>query len=298
MAGENYVWFITASSSGFGQAIAQQALQRGYKVIATARKSSTLGDLKAAGAVVMDLDVTSSDDVLNAKFAEANSIYGKITHVVNCAGYILEGMVEEASNEEVFATFNTNVLGAFNISRAAAPYLRAAATQVSPQKAAPALVNFGSMYSWISGATIAHYCSTKWAVTGLNEGLVDELGPFGVKVLSVEPGYTRTAFLQTGSNGGGSARRVVARRRIAAYDDNAMRDVMGAADGKQLGDVDKSARVIIDVLTRSGAAEGKEVPLRLMLGSDAVQAARQKCLDTLELLKEWEAISSSTDIVE
>ena len=209
------------------------------------------------------------------------------------------------SGNEVFDTFNTNVFGAFNISRAAAPYLRAsaaaaaaaAAVQDSPEKAVTALVNFGSMYSWISGASIAHYCSTKWAVTGLNEGLADELAPFGVSVLSIEPGYTRTAILKT-SGDSGSARRVVAKQRLAVYDSNPMRDVMGGADGKQLGDVDQSARVIVDVLTRSGSAAGREVPPRLMLGSDAVQAARQKCKDTLELLQDWEAISRSTDIIE
>ena len=189
------------------------------------------------------------------------------------------------------------------MSRAAAPYLRAsaaaaaaAAVQDSP-KAVTALVNFGSMYSWISTAAIAHYCSTKWAVTGLNEGLADELGPFGVSVLSVEPGYTRTAILKTGGDSG-SARRVVAKQRLPVYDVNPMRDVMGAADGKQLGDVVKSAQVIVDVLTRSGSAAGREVPRRLMLGSDAVQAVRQKCKDTLELLQDWEAISSLTDIIE
>jgi len=44
----------------------------------------------------MDLDVTSDDETLAAKLAEANAIHGKITHVVNPAGYILEGTVEEA----------------------------------------------------------------------------------------------------------------------------------------------------------------------------------------------------------
>jgi len=91
------VWFITAASSGFGQAIAREALKRGQKVIATARQSSKLTELKAAGAVVMDLDVTSNEKTLDSKFAEANAIYGKITHVVNCAGYILEGAIEEAT---------------------------------------------------------------------------------------------------------------------------------------------------------------------------------------------------------
>lgn len=91
----DYVWFITGASSGFGKSIALEALRRGHKVIASARSATKLGELKEAGAIVMDVDVTSDDETLASKLAEANSAYGKITHVVNAAGYILEGAVEE-----------------------------------------------------------------------------------------------------------------------------------------------------------------------------------------------------------
>lgn len=91
-----YVWFITATSSGFGKTIALEALSRGHKVIATARDSSKLTLLKEKGAALLDVDVTSDEETLAAKLKEANSIYGKITHVVNAAGYILVGAIEEA----------------------------------------------------------------------------------------------------------------------------------------------------------------------------------------------------------
>ncbi len=92
-----YVWLVTGASSGFGKAISLEGLRRGHRVIATARNSSGLTDLRAAGASIMDLDVTADDQVLAAKFSEANAIYGKITHVANCAGYALTGAVEEAT---------------------------------------------------------------------------------------------------------------------------------------------------------------------------------------------------------
>lgn len=106
----------------------------------------------------MDLDVTSSDETLSAKMAEANAVYGKITHVVNCAGYILEGGVEEASGKEVLDHFNTNVLGTFNVARAVIRYLRAAAAVSGGdgQQQQVALANFGSLGSWSSGAGVAH----------------------------------------------------------------------------------------------------------------------------------------------
>ncbi|KAK0618429.1 hypothetical protein B0T17DRAFT_338018 [Bombardia bombarda] len=289
------VWFITATSSGFGKAIAQEGLRRGHKVIATARDSSKLGELKAAGAVVMDLDVTSDEETLSAKLAEANAIYGKITHVVNPAGYILEGAIEEASQKEVLAHFNTNVFGTFNMARAAVPHLREAAKTGTHV----ALANFGSLGSWWSGPAVAHYCSTKYAVTGLSEGLVDELKPFGIDVCVVEPGYTRTGFLATGAaNGDSSAdHRVQTKRVLPVYDGTpveAVRNAMNAYNGNQPSDVDKCAKLIVDVLTKTGVAEGKEVPVRLPLGEDTVATIRKKCEDTLKLVAEWEAVSVAT----
>lgn len=89
------VFLITGASSGFGQSIAHEALARGYHVIATARSKAKLSDLQSAGAATLDLDVTSDEATLAAIFKEASAIHGRITHVVNCAGYLLEGAIEE-----------------------------------------------------------------------------------------------------------------------------------------------------------------------------------------------------------
>ncbi len=90
------IFLITGASSGFGHAIAVDALARGHHVIATARRASRLADLQAAGATVLDLDVTADEATLDSIFAAAAAVHGRITHVVNCAGYLLEGAVEEA----------------------------------------------------------------------------------------------------------------------------------------------------------------------------------------------------------
>ncbi|KAK0734284.1 hypothetical protein B0T26DRAFT_670602 [Lasiosphaeria miniovina] len=290
------VWFITGASSGFGEAIANEALRRGHKVVASARDSSKLGNLKAAGAAVLDVDVTSDDEVLAGKLAAAAAVYGRITHVANCAGYILEGAIEEASAREVAALFNTNVLGTFNVSRAAAKHLRAAASEAGGRHQA-ALATFGSLGSWGSGPAVAHYCSTKWAVSGMTEGLAEELGPFGIDVCVVEPGYTRTGFLVQGNGTGGGDHRMATARQLDVYDGTAVaatRGALNAYNRNQPGDVDKCAVAIVDVLTRSGAAEGRPVPVRLVLGTDALAVVRDKCAKTLALLDEWEAVSAST----
>lgn len=91
------VWFIIGASNGFGRAIGFEALKRGDNVVATSRNPAKMADLEEAGALVLALDVTSNDASIQAVFQRAIDTYGKITHCINAAGYILEGSAEEAS---------------------------------------------------------------------------------------------------------------------------------------------------------------------------------------------------------
>ncbi|KAM9883088.1 estradiol 17-beta-dehydrogenase (short-chain dehydrogenase) [Verticillium dahliae] len=279
------VWFITCASSGFGFEIAKVALARSHKVIATARNTTKLARLADLGATVIPLDVTAPESTIRAALAEAHSLHGHLTHVINSAGYVLDGAVEECTADEVAAMYATNVLGTHKVTRAAAPYLRA--------QGAGVVANFGSLGSWVGSAACAHYCATKWAVSGLSEGLAQELAPFGVDVCVVEPGYFRTGFLNAGA-------RLHAKERLGAYRDGPAAEKMAdldRANDNQAGDPVKAAEVIVDVLTRSGVAEGRAIPLRLVLGTDCLATVRQKCKDTVALLDEWQDVSASTDFV-
>jgi NAD(P)-dependent dehydrogenase (short-subunit alcohol dehydrogenase family) len=89
------VWFITGCSSGFGEQLALEALSRGDNVIATARNPSKLDLLKRAGAKVMALDVTAPLKELQASATEAYRFYNRIDVLVNNAGYIMQGSLEE-----------------------------------------------------------------------------------------------------------------------------------------------------------------------------------------------------------
>jgi hypothetical protein len=75
----------------------------------------------------------------------------------------------------------------------------------------------------------------------------------------------------------------------------AQKAAIAQMDNNQLGDVTKGAHVIVDVLTRTGAGAGREIPLRLVLGSDALQGIRNKIESTERLLREWEDVIVSTD---
>src|SRR3954467_9665250 len=120
------VWFITGASRGFGREWTIAALDRGDKVAATARDTATLDDLVAKygdALLALELDVNDRDaDIATVK--RAHDHFGRLDLVVNNAGYGQFGFVEEVSEAEVRAQFETNVFGALWVTQAALPYLR------------------------------------------------------------------------------------------------------------------------------------------------------------------------------
>jgi NAD(P)-dependent dehydrogenase (short-subunit alcohol dehydrogenase family) len=145
--------------------------------------------------------------------------------------------------------------------------------------------------SWQGVAGGALYCGTKWAVSGISESMRAELAPLGISVTVVEPGYFRTRVMNPGV-------QVDSQKSLKCYRETAvgeMKELLERVDGHQPGDVDKGGKVIVDVLTMQGAAEGKEVPIRIVLGSDAPGVIGGKCRSTLGLLEEWDDIVTKTD---
>jgi len=196
-------------------------------------------------------------------------------------------MTDYCSPKEDYDIFNTNVFGMLNVIKAFLPYLRA-----SPGHRT--ISNFGSLASWTGRAGCVLYYGTKWACSGLSEALRDELAPFGISVTAIEPGYFRTGFLNSSTS-------IHSEKKMDEYENTKageVRRMLESRAGKQIGDVQKGSKVIVDILTKSGAAEGKEVPIRIALGSDLVPAIRDKLQATENLLKEWEAVTTATDHVD
>jgi NAD(P)-dependent dehydrogenase (short-subunit alcohol dehydrogenase family) len=186
--------------------------------------------------------------------------------------------------KEDFDTFNTNVFGMLNVSKAFLPYLRATPGEKT-------ISNFGSIGSWAGGPGYGLYNGTKWAVSGISEAMREELAPFNIKVTVVEPGYFRTGFLNAGA-------QVSSEKRIKEYDESLVgqvRDVLVKTDNNQPGDVVKGCKVLVDILTHSGTAEGKDIPQRVALGSDSPPYIRAKMERTEALLKEWDSITTDTN---
>ncbi|KAI0405858.1 hypothetical protein F4802DRAFT_137733 [Xylaria palmicola] len=284
MAGN--VWFIIGASSGFGKAIAEEALQRGDAVVASSRRGTSLKDLESRGAMLLDLDATGDDETINAAFEKAIEKHGKITHFINAPGYLLEGPAEGASAKDALDSINVNVLAIMNLTRLEIAYLR--------PRGSGYIANFGSVGSWYGGAAFSHYAASKWAVSGFTESIHEEVKEFGIKATVIEPGYFRTAFLQEGGNN----RKFVSNLLDDEYKGSVVESTRAALakyNNKQPGDVAKGARAIVDVLTGSGAAAGKEFPIRIVLGRDCMNDIRAKIARTEKLMKEWEEVILSTD---
>lgn len=281
---KQFVWLITGTSSGLGRDLALAALKRGDKVIATgrARSLAKLSDLKEQGADVLELDATSSLETLQQIAKDAVAIHGRIDVLVNNAGYIEIGTLEENTPDETFDQFNTNVFGPLNINRAFLPYMR--------ERKSGTIVWLGSVGGWRGSATIGLYVATKHAVRGLSESLHEEISPLGLRSICFEPGYFRTRLLTTDNRGPDKT-------RIPDYRDLMESSLarLNAYNGKQPGDPKKGVEVMIDIIKGEGVAAGREFPTVVAIGSDSYDVVKSICNTTLQRLEDWKDVTVSTD---
>ena len=175
-------WFITGASRGFGREWTIAALERGDRVAATARDTSTLDDLAQKygdALLVLHLDVTDREaDV--AAVQQAHEHFGRLDVVVNNAGYGQFGLIEEISEEEARAQFETNVFGALWVTQAALPILR--------EQGSGHLLQVSSIGGISAFPNIGIYNASKWALEGFSQALAAEVADFGIKVTLIEPG--------------------------------------------------------------------------------------------------------------
>jgi NAD(P)-dependent dehydrogenase (short-subunit alcohol dehydrogenase family) len=275
-------WLITGASRGFGLRVAREALDRGDQVIATARRPEQITTaLPDAGdrLLALPLDVTDAASAAAAVQAGVDR-FGRIDVVLNNAGYGLVGAIEEVADATARDIFDVNVFGLLNVTRAVLPVLRA--------QRGGRILNVSSLVGQVAGAGWGIYAASKHAVEAITESLRTEVAPFGISVVSIEPGSFRTDFLDGSS---------------LVTEPTVIDDYIGTPAGntrqwtidmqnKQVGDPAKGAAVIVDI------AHLDEVPLRIPLGSDAVTRIGAKLTAQLDDIEAWRHLSVTTDFVE
>ena len=274
------VWFITGTSTGFGRLLAEQVLQAGGKVIATARKPEQIEDLVEKypeTARTFALDVTRPEQI-EAVAKDAIAAFGRVDVLVNNAGYGIAGGVEEATEEEFMPVFETNVFGLIRVTRAFLPQFR--------KQRSGHILNMSSMAGIGGSAGWGYYNATKFAVEGFSEALAGEMAAIGVKVTILEPGPFRTDFL--GRSG------VLAKRAIAEYEPalKPVREYFYSNNGKQRGDPAKAVQAMMDV------AAADRPPLHLLLGHAAWNRMRGKLEQWQQEMKQHEQVTLGADFPE
>ncbi len=271
------VWFITGCSTGFGRALAEQVLQAGDRLIATARHPETLAPLSAAGpdrVRTFALDVTDAATVASV-VAEAGAVWDRLDVVVNNAGYGLIGAVEECTSDQIRRCLETNFHGPLNVLRAVLPRLRA-------QKSGH-LINISAAAAIANYAGFGAYGAAKAALEALSDSVRAEVALLGIKVTLVQPGPFRTDFIGRSLERASTTLPDYARTagKFAAF--------LRSIDGQQPGDPLRAAAAIVK-LVHDGKA-----PARLPLGKYVTRKIRDRAATMLREVDEWEAVAVAAD---
>ncbi|MES2215154.1 MAG: oxidoreductase [Pseudomonadota bacterium] len=272
------VWFITGCSKGFGKVLVEELLQHTNAcVVATARDVKTIEHFAKqypARVCALSLDVTKTSDITSAVEVAIKQFH-RIDILVNNAGYGLVGAIEECSIQDIRAVFDTNVFGLIEVTKAILPHMRA--------QSSGHIFNISSIAGLRAGAGYAPYSGTKFAVEGISEALALDVEGFGIKVTLIEPGPFRTDFA------GDSIKIADPHPDYKNSKAFAVREYLSKMNNNQPGDPVKAVKIIIQV------SEMRKPPLRLLLGSIALERMHAKLEYFTSEMREYEALTKSAD---
>src|SRR5919107_1390296 len=176
------VAIVTGASGGIGEATARALHAAGYRVFGTYRRPPAT---RSPGIEYLACDVTS-DESVQAAIAQVLAKAGRIDLLVNNAGVGLVAGAEESSLEQAKSLFDVNLFGLIRMTKAVLPTMR--------RQRAGRIVNLSSVMGLIPAPFMALYSASKHAVEGYSESLDHETRSAGIRVVLVEPAYTRTSF--------------------------------------------------------------------------------------------------------
>lgn len=179
------VVLITGCSSGIGKALALEFHNNAFKVIATARNQDRILELEKKGCYIEQLDVTNNDDqtrVINTVLEK----FGRIDILINNAGYGLMAPTIDLTDEKIHQQFETNVYAPLSLIRKIVPSMK--------KNKSGLIINIGSISGIVATPFAGTYCASKAALHSFSDALRMELKPFGIKVMTVQPGAIKSNF--------------------------------------------------------------------------------------------------------
>ncbi|MCF8828465.1 SDR family oxidoreductase [Xanthomonas campestris] len=269
-------WLITGASSGFGRGLTQTLLARGDRVAATVRRADALADLQAAhgnALTVLQLDVRDTAAV-QAVVAQAFAALGRIDVVISNAGYGTLGAAEAATDAQVRALIDTNLIGSISVIQAALPHLR--------RQGGGHVVQVSSEGGQIAYPGFSLYHASKWGIEGYVEAVRQEVAGFGIQFTLAEPGPARTNF-------GAALERTALPPDYANTPVDALLRALDDGSWVITGDPQRMVDAMI------ACTEQTPPPLRLVMGTAAYHAIHAALSSRLAALEAQRAIAFSTD---
>lgn len=197
---------VTGANSGIGRATALHLAKQGYRVFGTVRSLDKAGKLQSRatelGVTVELIEMDVADDVsVQRGFADIFLTTDHVDVLVNNAGIGGNGVVEESTPQMYHDAFNVNVIGAIRCTQQVLPKMR--------ERKSGTIVNITSVVGKFAAIAQAPYVASKWAFEGVSEELAQEVAPFGIRVVIIEPGVTKSSIF---------AKNIDAPNQSGAYD--------------------------------------------------------------------------------
>ncbi|WP_062428665.1 SDR family NAD(P)-dependent oxidoreductase [Herbidospora daliensis] len=268
------VWFVTGASRGLGRAFAEAALAAGDRVVGAARTLAPLEELAAEHGdrfLALQLDVTDRAAV-RAAVDEAVRRMGRLDVVVNNAGYLAMGMLEEFGEADARAQMETNFFGPLWVGQAVLPHLRA--------QGSGHILQISSIGALGGFPLTGMYSASKFALEGMSEALAAEAEAFGVKVTIVEPGGYWTDLYTTG---------LVTTEPMDVYAPLRAELEKRFAEGSVDSLPELAAKAVMTLV------DSDDPPLRLLLGSMVYDLAFDVSRRKMETWAAWEEVSRAAE---
>ncbi|GAM25017.1 hypothetical protein SAMD00019534_081920, partial [Acytostelium subglobosum LB1] len=265
------VWYVTGCSNGIGKALVQLLLTSGARVAGTSRNKQSLDDVFGVdnqNFLALEVDLTSEASIQQSITA-TTAKFGTIDVLVNNAGYGQVGAVEDLTDSDIQKNFEINFYAPLRVIRLVAPLMRAQHSGY--------IMNVSSMGALVYFPAMASYCATKSALNMATDALCQELKPFGVKVLTINPGAFKSDFLNSSKIQVANPENTVYKELMAGFD-------MAVQNPEAVlnGDTSKLANVFLKVVEYQG-----ELPVHVYVGADAHAAINAKAQQITKDLEAW-----------
>ena len=276
MSDTSKIWLVTGAARGLGRLISEAVLAAGDRLVAGARDPDRLGDLVERypdRIRPVALDVT---DELAAQRAvdHALNAFGRIDVLVNNAGYGHTAPFEQMTTQDFRDQVETNFFGVANLTRVVLPVMR--------KQRAGHIFQVSSAGGRTSAPGLSAYQAAKWAVGGFSDVVAKEVAHMGIRLCTLEPGGMRTDWASEARSGVDGL--------LPDYEQSvgSMLRLLEAYGGHEISDPAKIAALIVQLSRR------EELPLRLLLGGDALHVCSLADAERTEEQERWRETTLST----